>query len=102
MVYVFEKFRAYLLGTRVIVHIDYAGMIYFMANKDTNLRLIRWVLLQEFEFEVKDKRGCDYQVPDHLYRLEAEKKEEVELYIHDSFPDEKVLAAALDPVPWFY
>lgn len=102
VLYVFEKFRAYLLGTRVIVHIDYAGMRYFMANKDTNLRLIKWVMLQEFDFEVKDKRGCENQVPDQLYRLEAQKKEELELYINYLFPDEKVLAAALDPIPWFY
>lgn len=43
-----------------------------MAKRDAKLRLIRWVLLlQEFDFEVKDRKGCENQVADHL-RLENE------------------------------
>ena len=35
------------------------------------LRFIRWVLLlQEYHFEVKDRKGIMYQVIDHLSRLE--------------------------------
>ncbi|XP_049406255.1 uncharacterized protein LOC125869898 [Solanum stenotomum] len=102
VMYAFEKFRAYLLGTRVIVHTDHATLRYLMANKDAKPRLIKWVLLlQEFDFEVKDRKGCENQVADHLSRLEAEKKEECELEINDAFPDEQVLAATLDLIPWF-
>jgi len=57
------------------------------------------LLLQEFDFEVKDRRGCENQVADHLSRLDAENKEELELDINDSFPDEQVLAATLDLIP---
>ncbi|KAH0710411.1 hypothetical protein KY284_011838 [Solanum tuberosum] len=55
-------------------------------------RLIRWVLLlQEFDFIVNDKRGCENQVADHLSSLKAEKKGEVELDIDYSFPDEQLV-----------
>ncbi|XP_047267521.1 uncharacterized protein LOC124897943 [Capsicum annuum] len=41
----FEKFRYYLIGTKVIVHKDHAALQYLMAKKDAKLRLIQWVLL---------------------------------------------------------
>ncbi|XP_015086997.1 uncharacterized protein LOC107030118 [Solanum pennellii] len=44
IVYVFEKFRAYLLGTKVIVHTDHVALRYLMAKKDAKPKLIRWVL----------------------------------------------------------
>ncbi|KAF3634668.1 hypothetical protein FXO38_25027 [Capsicum annuum] len=70
--YAFEKFRAYLLGTKVMFHTDHAPLRYLMAKKDAKPRLIRWVLLlQGFDFEVKDNKGCENQVADHLSRMEA-------------------------------
>jgi len=41
VVYVFEKFRANLLGTKVIVHIDHAALRYLMAKKEAKARLIQ-------------------------------------------------------------
>ncbi len=44
-----------------------------MAKKDAKPRLIYWVLLlNEFDFEVKDRKGTKNQVADHLYRLKDE------------------------------
>ncbi|XP_049368425.1 uncharacterized protein LOC125833324 [Solanum verrucosum] len=52
VVYAFEKFRAYLLGT-VVVHTNHSVICYLMAKKNAIPRLIRWVLLlKEFDFEV--------------------------------------------------
>ena len=64
MVFAFEKFRSYLLGTKVIVHTDHSALKYLRARKDAKPRLIRWVLLlQEFDFVVKDKRGQKIRLP---------------------------------------
>ncbi|XP_049385734.1 uncharacterized protein LOC125849806, partial [Solanum stenotomum] len=58
VVYAFEKFMAYLLGTKVVVHTDHATIRHLMAKKEAKQRLILWVLLyQEFNFEVKDQKG---------------------------------------------
>lgn len=37
----FDKLRAYILGTKVIMHTDHIALRYLMANKNAELRLIR-------------------------------------------------------------
>ena len=67
IVFAFEKFRPYILGSHVIVHTDHAAIKYLMSKKEAKPRLIRWVLLlQEFDMEIKDKKGCDNVIADHL------------------------------------
>ena len=45
MVLACEKFRPYILGSHVIIHIDHAVIKYLMAKKDDKPRMIKWVLL---------------------------------------------------------
>ena len=45
VVFSFEKFHSYLLGTRVVVHTDHSALRYLMEKKDVKPMLIRWVLL---------------------------------------------------------
>ena len=66
--------------------------------------MISWVLLlQEFDFEVMDRKGIENQVVDHLSRLEDEAMRDLgdKTDIDDTFPDEHVLAASQDLIPWF-
>ncbi|XP_073152931.1 uncharacterized protein [Henckelia pumila] len=90
VVFAFDKFRPYLIGTKVVVYIDHAAIRYLFAKKDAKPRLIRWILLlQDFDFEIKVKKGSENQVADHLSRLELEDVKEEES-IKEFFPDEQI------------
>ncbi|KAM1543676.1 hypothetical protein ACFX1Z_013310 [Malus domestica] len=90
VVFALDKFRSYLIGTKVIVFTDHAALKYLFTKKEAKPRLIRWMLLlQEFDIEIKDKKGSDNVVADHLSRLVRE--EEI-LPISETFPDEQLLS----------
>jgi hypothetical protein len=70
------------------------------AKKDAKPRLIRWVLLlQEFDLEIKDKKGSENVVADHLSRL-LHKEEGSELPLGEQFLDEQLFAINFHP-PWY-
>jgi hypothetical protein len=50
VVFALDKFRSYLLGSKVLVYLDHATLKYFLSKKDAKSRLI-WqiLLLQEFD-----------------------------------------------------
>jgi len=61
---------------------------------------MRWILLtQEFDLEIRDKKGIENTVADHLSRL-RESKFYDKGEIVDSFPDEHILSASSE-IPWY-
>ncbi|GJR71682.1 reverse transcriptase domain-containing protein [Tanacetum coccineum] len=71
VVYVFEKFRSYLIMNKSIVYTDHSALKYLFNKKDAKARLLRWVLLlQEFDFKVIDTKGAENYAADHLSQLE--------------------------------
>ena len=87
IIFAIDKFRSYLVGAKVIVYTDHATLKYLLTNKDAKPRLIRWILLlQEFDLEIKDKKGVENFVVDHLSRMQFENL--LELPINDSLRDD--------------
>ena len=82
------------------MHTDHLAIKYLMIKKDTKPRLIWWVLLlQEFDLEIKDKKGTDNLVADHLSWSEGLRDE---VHVNDNFPDEQLLVIEdTKHVPWF-
>ncbi|GJV46310.1 reverse transcriptase domain-containing protein [Tanacetum coccineum] len=71
VVYAFEKFRYYLVLSKSIVYTDHSALKYIFAKQDAKPRLLWWVLLlQEFDFIIRDKKGAENLTADHLSRLE--------------------------------
>ncbi|XP_073025095.1 uncharacterized protein [Primulina eburnea] len=89
VVFALDKFRSYLIGSKVVVHTDHSALKYLMSKKDAKPRLIRWILLlQEFDLTIIDRKGTENQVADHLSRLENPIQGND--FIRDDFPDEQL------------
>ena len=101
MVFACEKFMPYILGSHVILHTDHATIKYLMAKKDVKPRLIMWVLLlQEFDLEIKDKKGSDNVIVDHLLRMERPAEEEKWTEIEENFHNKQLFKVSIQ-LPWY-
>ncbi|XP_013634434.1 PREDICTED: uncharacterized protein LOC106340115 [Brassica oleracea var. oleracea] len=89
IVYAFEKFRSYLVESKVIVYTDHAALRHLMTKKDAKPRLLRWILLlQEFDLEIRDKPEVENCVADHLSRQKIESG----IPIDEGLPEEQIMA----------
>jgi len=101
VVFALDKFHPYLLCSKVIVFTDCAALIHLLDKNDTKPRLIRWILLlQEFDIEIKDRKGSENSIGDHLSRIFTEYVDE-SVGFSDHFLDEQLFAVSPAPLPWF-
>jgi hypothetical protein len=97
VVFSFDKFRPYLVGHKCIVYTDHAAIRYLVSKKDAKPRLIRWILLlQEFDIEIRDKKGSENSVADHLSRINFDENREIQ----DQIPSEQLMAVSANS-PWY-
>jgi hypothetical protein len=83
----------------VIVYTDHAGLKYLLIKKDAKPRLIIWILLlQEFDLEIKYKKGIENSIVDHLSRMQLENS--LEPPINDSLRDDMLFKITRSD-PWY-
>ncbi|GJV21296.1 reverse transcriptase domain-containing protein [Tanacetum coccineum] len=101
----FAKFRPYLVLSKTIVYTDHSTLKYLLAKQDAKPRLLRWILLlQEFDVEIRDKKGAKNLAADHLSRLENPQSNPEKKEITETFPLEtlKMVTFCGDSnTPWF-
>ena len=99
VVYALDKFRAYLVGSDIIIFTDRSTLKYLLTKKNAKARLIRWVLLlQEFNLQIKDKKRVENVIADHLSQLTIAHNTH-NPPINDEFPEESLLL--VEKAPWY-
>jgi len=84
-----------------LVYSDHPALKYLLSKKAVKSRLIRWILLQqEFDIEIRDKKGSENVVADHLSRLTVDFIEDA-VPIAETFPNEKLMHISQTHAPWF-
>jgi hypothetical protein len=78
----------------------HAALRYLLKKKEFKPRLIRWILLlQEFDLEIKNKKGVENHVADHLSWLQP--KDIQTKKVRETFPDEQFYVLHSSVRPWY-
>ena len=98
VVFALDKFHAYLVGSFIVVLTNHSTLKYLLTKQDAKARLIKWILLlQEFNLQIKDKKGVENVVVDHLSRL-AIAHNSHSLPVNDDFLESLML---MEVAPWY-
>lgn len=74
-----KHFRPYIYGRKFVIETDHKPLTWLWSLKTPNSRLIRWkIKLEEYDYEIKYKKGCENHVADALSRIEINNSEERE------------------------
>ncbi|GJX08803.1 reverse transcriptase domain-containing protein, partial [Tanacetum coccineum] len=104
LVFAFDKFRPYLILSKTIVYTDHSALRHLFKKQDAKPRLIRWILLlQEFDIEIKDKKGADNVAADHLSWTENDETSDDidDSDVNNNFPRETLMEITTNDTPWF-
>ncbi|GJV37267.1 reverse transcriptase domain-containing protein [Tanacetum coccineum] len=100
VVFAFDKFKSYLILSKPIVHTDHSALKHLFKKQDAKPRLIRWILLlQEFDIEIKDRKGTKNVAADHLSRIENDEPSD-DSEVDDNFLGETIMETNINE-PWF-
>nr|XP_027076958.1 uncharacterized protein LOC113700697 [Coffea arabica] len=78
--------------------LGHAALRYLLTKKEAKPRLIRWILLlQEFNLEIRDKKGAENLVADHLSRVQVV---EDDIPLREAFPEEHLFSIN-SSLPWY-
>ncbi|GKD95754.1 reverse transcriptase domain-containing protein [Tanacetum coccineum] len=90
-----------ILFSQNYVHTDHLALRHLFKKQDGKPRLIRWILLlQEFDIEIKDRKGTENIAADHLSRLENDETSD-DGEVDDNFPGETLMKINTKDEPWF-
>ncbi|GJZ37539.1 reverse transcriptase domain-containing protein [Tanacetum coccineum] len=93
-------YRSYLILSKTIVHTDHSALKHLFKKQDAKPRLIRWILLlQEFDIEIKDRKGTENVAADHLSRIKNDETSD-DSEVDDNFPRETLMEININE-PWF-
>ncbi|KAL7306691.1 hypothetical protein TKK_0001364 [Trichogramma kaykai] len=101
-----RHFRPYVYGRKFIIETDHKPLTWLWSLKTPNCRLIRWkIKLEEYDYEIKYKKGCENKVADALSRIEINAREteqenddEMSIIPQCSDDQETIHTAEEDPV----
>ncbi|GJS28488.1 reverse transcriptase domain-containing protein [Tanacetum coccineum] len=76
------------------------GILLRHKKQDAKPRLIRWIiLLQEFDIEIKDKKGTENVAADHLSQIDNDETSD-DSEVDDNFPGETLMEINTRDEPW--
>ncbi|GJR22474.1 DNA-directed DNA polymerase [Tanacetum coccineum] len=100
VVFEFDKFRSYLILSKTIVHTDHSALKHMFKKQDGKPHLVRWILLlQEFDIEIKDKKGTENVAADHLSRIDNNETSD-DSEVDNNFPGETLMEINTRDEPW--
>ncbi|KAL0404364.1 UNVERIFIED_CONTAM: putative mitochondrial protein [Sesamum radiatum] len=84
-------------------HKEALCQLYLLSKQDAKARLLRCILLlQEFDLEIRDRKGSENTVADHLSQLDTGYMEDMNDFpLRDEFPDKHLYAINAKGEPWF-
>ena len=88
-----------MVGSDIIIFTDHSALKYLLTKQNAKARPIRWVLLlQEFNLQIRDKKGVENVGANHLSRLTIAHNTH-NPSINDEFPKESLLL--VENTPWY-
>ncbi|GKC65045.1 reverse transcriptase domain-containing protein [Tanacetum coccineum] len=99
VVFTFDKLRPYMILSKTIVYTDHSALRHLFKKKDAKPCLIRWILLsEEFDIEIKDKKGAQNVAADRLSRIENDETSD-DGDVGDNFLGETLMLITTNDTP---